>query len=173
VNMAQAFVSIGSNVDPEKNVKQAIRLLKERVRIKAVSTVYLTAALGPSKQQDFYNCIVEIETSLPPAEFKAAVLRQIEAGLGRIRTSHKYDARTIDLDLILYDDLILASEAILLPDPDILKRPFLFIPLLELRPEIVLPGSAIPLAKRVKNPASGMRALNEYTEHLRKELIHA
>jgi len=86
--------------------------------------------------------VVEIETNFSPEELKYKVLRKIEKDLGRRRSRDKYASRTIDLDLILYDELIVKGDNFTLPDPQIAKRPYLAIPLYELNPALVLPGQA-------------------------------
>ena len=141
--MARAFVSVGSNIDPADNVKKAVRLLGAQTRILATSTVYLTEPLGRSGQPPYYNCVLEIETGTPPLDLKLTVLRRIEDSLGRLRGSDKFAPRTIDLDLILYDDITIAGEVLTIPDPDILQRSFLAIALYELAPDLVLPGRRV------------------------------
>lgn len=171
--MARAFVSVGSNIDPADNVKKAVRLLGAQTRILATSTVYLTEPLGRSGQPPYYNCVLEIETGTPPLDLKLTVLRRIEDSLGRMRGPDKSAPRTIDLDLILYDEITVAEEELTIPDPDILQRPFLAIALYELAPDLVLPGSATPIAditaamlRKTMNP------LESYTDLLRGEIRH-
>ena len=171
--MTRAFVSMGSNIEPEENTEKAIRLLGGEVRITGISTIYLTEAEGRPEQAKYYNCVVEIETDTSPGELKHGVLRRIENELGRTRSDDAFAPRTIDLDLILYNDLVMATEDLTLPDPDIVRRPFLAIPLQELAPGLVLPGSGL----RIDEVASAMKRQNmkplaDYTEHIRKEVLH-
>jgi 2-amino-4-hydroxy-6-hydroxymethyldihydropteridine diphosphokinase len=171
--MAQAFVSVGSNIDPEENVAKALDLLQQQVIVRALSTVFLTEPVGARNQAPYYNCIVRIETEASPVELKHKVLRHIEAQLGRKRDKDRYAARTIDLDLILYDDVVLSSEEMTLPGPDIVFRPYLAEALRELAPELILPGSGLPIrdvAARLKQ--QGMTPLPQFTERLRKDLQH-
>lgn len=171
--MARAFVSVGSNIDPETNIKDALLRLAREVDIRACSTIYLTDPVGPPGQPSFYNCVVEIETELPPGELKFGVLRDIEDGLGRRRSDDKFAPRTIDLDLILYDDLAMATDNLMLPDPDILQRPYLAISLSELAPGLVLPGSGAYVDEAASNlPRDSMKPLKSYTELIRKEILH-
>ncbi len=171
--MVRAFVSLGSNIEPERNVREAIRRLASKLRVQAISTVYLTGPIGNRDQPPYYNCVVQIETELPPLELKQNVLRTIENELGRIRVSDKFAPRTIDLDLILYGEIVTAEEGLSLPDPDILRRPFLIAALRELAPGLVLPGIAVSIAEASKNVHDGtMKPLAEYTDMLRKELAH-
>jgi 2-amino-4-hydroxy-6-hydroxymethyldihydropteridine diphosphokinase len=168
--MTRAFVGIGSNIEPEANVRAAIRLLARRTRLVGISMVYLSAALGRPEQPPYYNCVAEIETEAPPTEIKFGILRDIEHSLGRERTPDKYAARTIDLDLIAYGDLALDAEGMELPDPDILERPFLAIPLFELAPDMVLPRYGVPIREVAARLAQdGMKPLEEYAKLLRAE----
>lgn len=170
--MARAFIGIGSNIDPAQNVRAALHGLARQTRLAAVSTVYLTEALGRPDQPPYYNCVVEIETDLPPAELKFGLLRSIENSLGRQRTEDKYAARTIDLDVIVYGDLTLDAEGIRLPDPEILERPFLAIPLFELAPDLVLAGYGLHMSKVAASlTLDGMQPLKDYTGSLRQELL--
>ena len=168
--MARAFIGIGSNIEPEKNVRVAIRSLAQQTRVTGISTVYCTGALGRPEQPHYFNCVVEIETEAPPAEVKHGILRPIENRLGRKRSADKYAPRTIDLDLILYGDLVMDAEDIRLPDPEILQRPFLAIPLFELAPDLVLAGYNLPIAEiAARLPQDGMRPLEDYTRLLRED----
>jgi dihydroneopterin aldolase/2-amino-4-hydroxy-6-hydroxymethyldihydropteridine diphosphokinase len=171
--MARAFVSIGSNIEPAKNVEKAIRLLSLEVSITGISTVFMSEAEGRPGQPRFYNCVVEIETELPPVKLKYEVLRRIEADLGRVRSADKYAARTIDLDLIIYDELVITTADLILPDPDIRKRPFLAVPLRELAPDLAIPGSNLRIEEAAGKPSQhAMEPLEGYSTHLRKEILH-
>lgn len=170
--MTRAFVGIGSNIEPEKNMKEALHLLKKQVSLQAISTVYLTEPIGPTIQPPFYNCVIEIATQLQPQELKYTVLRRIEDVLGRKRTSDKFAPRTIDLDLLLYDDLAMTLDDWTIPDPDIVRRPFLAVALHELAPGLVLPGSNASVDEAAATlPRDGMQPLTTYTDFLRKEIL--
>jgi 2-amino-4-hydroxy-6-hydroxymethyldihydropteridine diphosphokinase len=171
--MARAFISVGSNINAEANVRAAVRLLAQAVRIVGVSTFYATQPIGRPEQSAFYNGVLEVETDIPPRDLKRSVLRRIEHELGRERTGDKYAARTIDLDVLLYDDQVQDTEDLVLPDPDIVQRAFLAVPLCELAPDLVLPGSG-RLIRVVAARFSGqqMKPLQEYTDLLREEAQH-
>jgi 2-amino-4-hydroxy-6-hydroxymethyldihydropteridine diphosphokinase len=171
--VARAFVSVGSNINPAENVREAIHRLALQVRVVGISTVYLTEAEGRPEQPPYYNCVVEIETEAPPVELKHQVLRCIEQDLGRERSGDKYAPRTIDLDLIVYDDVVMETNDLTLPDPQILRRPFLAIPLRELAPELTLTG----LNRRIEEvaaalPQGSMKPLESYTKLLRRDIRH-
>ena len=171
--MVRVFIGVGSNIEPAENVKKALRLLASQVRIVEISTVYSTEAEGRPEQPAYYNCVVEIETDLPSKELKQTVLRKIEVELDRKRTNDKNAPRTIDLDLILYGDLVQNTDDLVLPDPQIATRPFLAIPLFELEPDLILPGVGLPIkdvAAQLKHVK--MKPLESYTELLKKEILH-
>ena len=142
---ARAFVAVGSNVDPEHNVADALERLGRRQRIVAVSNFYRTPALGAPGSPDFLNGVVEIETWLEPLALKREILLQIEGELGRERGTDRDAPRTIDLDLVLYGDLVSSEKGLVLPAPELLERAFVALPLLELEPDLRLPGTDRPL----------------------------
>jgi 2-amino-4-hydroxy-6-hydroxymethyldihydropteridine diphosphokinase len=171
--MPRAFVAIGSNINPAENVRKALRLLAHEVRLVEISTVYRTDPEGRPEQSPYYNCVIGIETDVPPKELKHRILRRIEEELGRRRSEDQYAPRTIDLDLVLYGDLNFKTEDLTLPDPEILHRPFLAIPLGELVPDLTLAGSGLPIGEvAAKLSREGMEALDRYTESLKEEARH-
>ena len=144
-----AYVAVGSNIEPRRNIPAALTMLCERVVVSGVSTVYRSEAVGPDGRvqadaPDFLNAVFEVRTARGPAELKRDVLRPIEAGLGRTRGEGTYAPRTIDLDLVLYGDATIDADGLRIPAPDLL-RPFVIVPLLELAPHLVLPNSRQPL----------------------------
>jgi 2-amino-4-hydroxy-6-hydroxymethyldihydropteridine diphosphokinase len=170
--VVRAFISVGSNIEPAANVRRALAMLADRVHLAAISTVYLTAAIGRPEQDPYYNCVAEIETDLAPREVKHALLRPIEDAMGRRRTADRYAPRPIDLDLIVYGDLVLDQEDLRLPDPEIMKRPFLAHALRELAPGWVVAGGDRPIeAVAAALPRDGMRPLADYARRLRRELM--
>ena len=168
--MARAFVAVGSNIEPARNVKEALRLLAARVRVVGISTVYRTKPLERPEQEDYYNCVVEVETDAPPLALRSGTLRKTEEALGRERTGDKWAPRTIDLDLIAYEGVEMKTESLTLPDPEIWHRPFLALPLAELAPELILTGETRVRAVAQTMDGSGMTPLIEYTERLRRDL---
>jgi 2-amino-4-hydroxy-6-hydroxymethyldihydropteridine diphosphokinase len=165
----RAFIAVGSNIDPERNIEAAIELMARELRLVGVSTFYRTAALGPPGQPDFLNGVVAVETELEPRQLKRSLLERIESELGRTRTEDKYAPRSIDLDLVLYGDLTSSDEGLVLPDPEIPERAFLALPLLELEPDLVLPGTGRPL-RELAGPLSSLELEPErsLSERLRR-----
>jgi 2-amino-4-hydroxy-6-hydroxymethyldihydropteridine diphosphokinase len=168
---ARAFIAVGSNISPVENVRAALLALAREEQVVAVSTIYQTEPEGRPDQPDFYNCVAEIKTEKTPEALKYEVLRRIETGLGRQRTSDKFAPRTIDLDLMLYDNLILITDRLVLPDPEIASRPFLAACLSELAPDLILPGTTSRVAElAVCLPQDNMHPLEDYTARLKSDL---
>jgi len=141
-----AFISIGSNIDPENYLPRAIQSLHALGRILKTSKVYQNAALDRPEQPDFLNAAVLIETYLQPLDLRQR-LREIEAGLDRVRTDDKYAPRTLDLDLCLLGTKVILTSDLTLPDPDIEHRAHLAIPLSELDPDTIHPVTCSTLAE--------------------------
>src|SRR5215467_8416980 len=105
--MARAFIGVGSNIAPEENIRGGLRRIAQSARLVSISTFYRQPAIDHPEEPDFYNGVIEIDTDLPPTILKWQVLRRIEAALGRRRSKDKYAPRTIDLDLLLYNDCVI------------------------------------------------------------------
>jgi 2-amino-4-hydroxy-6-hydroxymethyldihydropteridine diphosphokinase len=169
--MTRAFIGVGSNIAPEENIREALRQLAQSVRLVSISTFYKEPAIGRPEDPDFYNGVVAIDTDLPPAKLKWGVLRPIEATLGRSRSTDKYAARTIDLDLLLYGNSVISNDELTIPDPDILTRAFIAVPLYEIAPALVLPGFGVPIREIAERFATErMRPMHEYTRALSRAL---
>jgi len=130
--MASALIGLGSNIDPETNLAAAVRLLRERVRLTGVSPVYRTPPWGLADQAWFLNALVWAETELAPLALLDA-LQEIEQRRGRVRTVRN-GPRTLDLDLLDYDGVVLNSGRLILPHPRLHERGFVLVPLAELVP---------------------------------------
>ncbi len=148
-------VGVASNVDPEIHVPSALRRLDAHAPILAASPFYLTAPIDRPNQSGYWNGVVIVKTAdTHPAELRRA-LRAIEEAEGRTRAGDNYAAREIDLDILLWGDLIDPASGI--PDSDIVERPFLMRCLLDLDPTIQLPGDDRPLAQRLARDAKFTR----------------
>ncbi len=138
----RSYIGIGSNLDnPSKQVKLAIASLKKipQTRLTAHSSLYQTSPMGPQNQPDYINAVAEIETGLP-AEKLLLHLQSIEKQQGRQRSGERWGARTIDLDLLLYGKTEKQSTTLTIPHPGICSREFVLIPLLEIAPDLEIPG---------------------------------
>ncbi len=140
-NVVGAYIGVGSNIEPERNITDALASLSKHVDITGISSFYKTTPFLRKNQDDYLNGVWQISTSISPEELKFAVLRRIEKELYRNRESDKYAARTIDLDLLLYDDMVIHEDDLTIPDPDICKRSFIAFPLSELNPDLVMPDT--------------------------------
>ncbi len=169
--MPSAYISVGSNISPEKNVKKAIILLSKNVFIKGISTFYKTLPFDRPGQPIFYNGVIQIETEASPQNLKYTLLRDIENKLYRRRTSDKSAPRTIDLDILIYEREVIHDNDLDIPDPDILARPFLALPLCELNPGLILPEwnrSIIEIAESLD--CNEMKPLTKFTEILKRSI---
>ncbi len=167
-----AFVAVGSNIDPERNIEMALRKLQQLAFLHATSTFYRTPPLERPDQPMFVNGACKISSSLSPRQLKFQVLRRIEDELGRNRTGDRHAPRTVDLDLIIYGDAVIEEAGLRLPDPDIRRRAFIAVPLLELAPGLRLPGSLEPLASLpVAQSMEGLVPLASFTKQLRQRLM--
>ena len=153
----RAFIALGSNIDSEHNMREAVRLLAERTRLIAVSPVYETAPVAKIDQPNFLNAAALVETDLSAAQLKAAVLQKIERTLGRVRTADKNAPRTIDLDITLFDDEVFELENRHIPDPDLLHYPHIAIPMADLAQEFSHPETGQTLLEiATQLPDSGL-----------------
>ncbi len=131
--MTRIFVGLGSNIEqPMKQLATAYQHLNDHPLLGSslASSVYLSPPLGPSDQPDFYNAVVQIDTQLGPSALLQA-LHEIEQQMGRVRARH-WGERCIDLDLLLFNDLILHSDSLTIPHPRAHERRFVLDPLIEL-----------------------------------------
>ncbi len=131
--MTQAYLSIGSNIDRDRNIRSAMAELRARWPGAAFSTIYETAAVGFAGE-DFYNLVATFRAE-EPLDAVLATLREIEHGHGRRRSASKFSARTLDLDLLLWGDTVLDGDPVTLPRQEILKFDFVLAPLAELAPQ--------------------------------------
>lgn len=132
------YIALGSNLgDRQSNLAEAVQQLRGRLGIRAVAPVYETDPVGYEQQPRFLNTVLQAVTDLEPAPL-LAFLKSIERRLGR-QYSFRNAPRPIDLDLLLYDDLALESEALVLPHPRMHERAFVLAPLADLAPELMHP----------------------------------
>lgn len=150
-----AFISLGSNIEPEVYLPRAVDRLGSIGSVVRLSAAYRNPAVGPAPQPEYVNAAALVETSLSPVEIRAR-LRQIEADLGRIRREDKYAPRTIDLDLCYLGDAAEEFDGWSLPDPSADRLPHLAIPMAELMPEFSHPKTGETLetiAQRLRHNA--------------------
>lgn len=131
------YISLGSNIEPEHNLTEAVRRLARRLRMVLVSPVYETQPVGKTEQPNFLNAALLARTELSANELKETILREIEDEQGRVRTQDKYAPRTIDLDIALYLPIAEGVERVV--DPDILRQAHVARPLADLAPRLPHP----------------------------------
>jgi 2-amino-4-hydroxy-6-hydroxymethyldihydropteridine diphosphokinase len=149
--MHKACILLGSNMGRRKDfLRRAKQMIGAEVGgISKESGVYETAAWGKTDQQAFLNQVILVETKLLPDALMQTLLK-IEQELGRIRTQ-KFGPRTIDLDILFYDDLVLKTKLVTIPHPAIQERRFVLVPLVELSPRKIHPVYHQTVATLLRN----------------------
>lgn len=136
-----AFIGLGSNLDnPCKQVTYALRALARipGIRISASSSLYRSAPVGYCDQPDFVNAVAQLETTLSPIAL-LDILLGLERECGRTR-EFRNAPRTLDLDVLLYDDLQHQEHNLIIPHPEMHRRAFVLRPLWEIAPDCMIPG---------------------------------
>src|SRR5512146_3060036 len=131
----RAYLSLGSNIAHEFNLPAAVMRLTAFGRIVAVSSVWESRPVGFADQPDYLNAAVLLETPLSAQELRDMAIVAIEAALGRVRSENKNASRTIDIDIMLFNRDIFRVGRRRIPDPEVLERPFVAIPLAEIDPD--------------------------------------
>jgi 2-amino-4-hydroxy-6-hydroxymethyldihydropteridine diphosphokinase len=146
-----AYIGLGSNLnDPIHQIRRA-RLACAKVsgvRELAFSSLYRSQPMGPQDQPDYINAVMSVETVLSAAALLHE-LQAIENQQGRVRTSQRWTARTLDLDLLVYGESLINETDLVVPHPGISERAFVLFPLYEIAPDLIVPG---------KGPISGLIA---------------
>lgn len=140
----RAFIGLGSNIqDRSAYLKGGIQALAEHPDIQVVnySSIYETEPVGYTDQDSFLNMVVEINTDLTPAKLLQIILN-MERGLGRKREL-KWGPRTLDLDILIYNQENIEDEELIVPHPRMSERAFVMIPLMEIDPELSIKGVMI------------------------------
>lgn len=135
--MAWVYISLGSNIDREANTRAGVMALQAQYGDLILSSVYESEAVG-FEGSSFFNMVIALKTEQPVLQV-AQHLRQIEDDYGRDRSGPKFSSRTLDLDLLLYDDLVKDEPGLQLPRDEILQRAFVLWPLAEVAPDLKHP----------------------------------
>lgn len=135
--MPRVYISIGSNIDRERYITAALDALDEWFDDLLISSVYESESVG-FDGSPFYNLVVGVDTGLAVAELSAR-FKQLEADNGRRRDVPKFSARTLDLDILTYDDEVGTVDGVELPRGEILKNAFVLLPLAEIAPAAIHP----------------------------------
>lgn len=164
----RAFIGLGANLgDRERNIERAIEGVSETPGIEVVAraSLYETEPVGPVRQPWFLNTVVEVHTALPPRELLDG-LKAIEQELGRT-PRERWGPRRIDLDLLLYGDRAIDEPDLVIPHPELHRRRFVLVPLVELAPRLVHPvlGQTMEVLLRQfedeRNDQKGVRPLQD------------
>lgn len=138
----KVYLGLGTNLgDKEQNLRRAVQKIEKRIgNLVSLSAFYATAPWGFRSENDFLNAVVCVETSLTPYEVLETT-QQIERGMGRRTKSAGglYKDRVIDIDLLLYGDVVMNDERLVLPHPLMTERRFVMDPLVEIAPDLVHP----------------------------------
>jgi 2-amino-4-hydroxy-6-hydroxymethyldihydropteridine diphosphokinase len=162
--VSTAYLGIGSNVDARRNIGAGLQALSEEFGDLALSPVYLSRAFG-FEGNDFINLVAAVETDRQPLALKV-FLRNLEAGHGRTRDVPRFSDRTLDVDILLYDDLRLISPALELPRPEIYSASYVLRPLSELAPELVDPISGRTFSElwdKFSDKNDGLQAIDSFS----------
>ena len=143
--MPRVFVSIGSNIDRENSIRGAVRELAAHYAPLTLSPVYESKAHG-FEGDNFYNLVAGFDTAEPIERIKET-LSHIESRFGRNRRENRFSARTLDLDLLLYDDIVRHDSRVNLPHPDIRRYAFVLRPLAEIAPDLRHPETGLICAR--------------------------
>jgi len=138
----KAFIGLGSNLgDREANLRQALEhlALAPETAVVRASSLYDTEPVGALDQPHFLNAVAQVETQLTPRQLLWNLML-IERRLGRVRTQ-RWGPRTLDLDLLLYEDLVIDEDDLQVPHPELTKRSFVLVPLVELEPMLLHPAT--------------------------------
>lgn len=137
--MNRAYLALGTNIEPRESfLRRALEFLrKERIHIIKESSIYETAPVGYTEQADFLNMVVEVNT-VHSSEELLNICQAIEKELGRERLI-RFGPRTIDLDILVYNDENKKTERLTIPHPRMHERGFVLIPLHEIAPDLKLP----------------------------------
>ncbi len=149
--MSTAYIGIGSNLgERQKNCEQAVEFLQHKgITVKRRSSLYETKPWGVENQPSFLNMAIEIETDLSPGEL-LKLLKNIEAEIGREKSYH-WGPRIIDLDILLYDDIVVNEDSLIIPHPYIHRRDFVLRPLYEIAPDIKHPVLKLSIKELLRN----------------------
>jgi len=162
--MSIAYIGMGSNLGRRlENLRRAVHLMAGEPEISVVrlSPLYETDPVGGPPQGPFLNAVAALDTGLAPEKLLQALL-SIENKLGRLRRE-RWGPRTLDLDLLLYDRLVLKTPDLIIPHPRMLQRNFVLVPLERLAPDLVIPGTGKTVRQILQGrlPARDVRLYRE------------
>jgi len=138
--VAIAYLGLGSNLgNRQKNLAQALKLMSKKVVVQEISSIYETEPVGYEQQSLFLNLVCRVSTELSPEEL-LRLAKEIEKKMDR-KSSFRNAPRPIDVDILLYDVLVITSQELTIPHARLAERAFVLVPLAEIAPELVHPGN--------------------------------
>jgi len=144
MDKATVYLGLGSNMgDRQQMLAQATGLLSQKVTVETISSLYETKPQYVLEQPMFLNAACRISTSLKPHQLLTLV-KGIESKLGRRPDSHN-KPRPVDIDILIYDNLVIQSQTLIIPHPLMMERAFVLIPLAEIAPDLVHPVAGQPI----------------------------
>jgi len=143
--MSMAYLGLGSNVDAERHIAIAVRALINAFGDAEISPIYRSKAVG-FEGGDFINLTARVQTAFKPMELRY-FLRKLEDRYGRNRDAPKWSDRTLDIDILLFDDLVINSEQLVLPRAEILRFAHVLKPLVDIAPDLRHPVKGQPFAE--------------------------
>jgi len=158
-----SYIGIGSNqADPVKQAEQALAALKNlpKTQLNKHSSLYCSTPMGPQDQPDYINAVAEIETSLSALELLDE-LQKIELSQGRERKENRWGPRTLDLDIILYDNQQINNTRLTVPHYGMKVREFVLYPLLEIAKDLVLPDGTLLAQLTEQCDVNGLTIIKE------------
>ena len=164
--MNKVYLALGTNIEPRMSyLNNALRELEksEFISIERKSPIYETAPVGYANQADFLNMVIEADTTLSPLEL-LDFCQHIEKHLGRKREI-RFGPRTIDLDILLYNNENSKTERLIIPHPRMHERAFVLIPLNTIAPEVIIPSTKKRVADHIKQlPQSDIKDVRKWTQ---------
>jgi 2-amino-4-hydroxy-6-hydroxymethyldihydropteridine diphosphokinase len=160
--MIDVYLGLGSNLaEPSVQISRALRSLTKvkDTSVVSCSSLYASLPMGPKDQANYVNAVVYLHTNLAPLELLAAT-QAIELEQGRERKNERWGPRTLDIDILIYGNELINNDELVVPHYGMNVREFVLYPLLELNPQLCLPGGEI-LADIAKNcPVNGLSILS-------------
>ncbi|MCS4305918.1 2-amino-4-hydroxy-6-hydroxymethyldihydropteridine diphosphokinase [Rheinheimera pacifica] len=158
----RCYIGLGANLDePVAQLQQAVQALKQLAgsNLVAVSGFYGSKPMGPQDQPDYVNAVAAIDTTLT-AEQLLDALQQIEQLQGRQRKAERWGPRTLDLDILLYGNQVIATERLTVPHYGLRVREFVLYPLYEIAPRLNLPDGTVLSSLLAQVPQNGLQKLH-------------
>jgi 2-amino-4-hydroxy-6-hydroxymethyldihydropteridine diphosphokinase len=163
-----SYIALGSNLgDRLANLERALKKIDKirDIKVEKVSSIYITEPIGITKQRNFFNAVVKIKTDLK-AEDLLLKLKAIEKSIGRDFNEVRWGPRIIDLDILLYDELVIKQGDVLcIPHVQLKKRRFFIEPLVEIAPDLRYPGENLMLRNLLEKPEVNSQKIRHYLSY--------